>query len=145
METVKLRATPAARALARRLGVKLVNVTGTGYKGRIHRDDIAGFNYEEKVHVSPLARRIAEEHNIELKGIKGSGHNHKIMKEDVLQLISDPQIKAMLTRDKLTEPVASPKSSSTAQHPSPQSTAPAIATATIPAASSAPASPCRQH
>ena len=141
METVKLRATPAARALARRLGVKLVNVTGTGYKGRIHRDDIAGFNYEEKVHVSPLARRIAEEHNIELKGIKGSGHNHKIMKEDVLQLISDPQIKAMLTRDKLTEPVASPKSSSTAQHPSPQSTAPAIATATIPAASSAPASP----
>ena len=141
METVKLRATPAARALARRLGVKLTNVTGTGYKGRIHRDDIAGFNYEEKIHVSPLARRIAEEHNIELKGIKGSGHNHKIMKEDVLQLISDPQIKAMLTRDKLTEPVASPKSSSTAQHPSPQSTAPAIATATIPAASSAPASP----
>lgn len=141
METVKLRATPAARALARRLGVKLTNVTGTGYKGRIHRDDIAGFNYEEKIHVSPLARRIAEEHNIELKGIKGSGHNHKIMKEDVLQLISDPQIKAMLTRDKLTEPVASPKSSSTAQHPSPQSTTPAIATATIPAASSAPASP----
>ena len=141
METVKLRATPAARALARRLGVKLVNVTGTGYKGRIHRDDIASFNYEEKVHVSPLARRIAEEHNIELKGIKGSGHNHKIMKEDVLQLISDPQIKAMLTRDKLAEPVASPKPTSTAQHPSPQTTAPAIATATIPAASSAPASP----
>lgn len=141
METVKLRATPAARALARRLGVKLVNVTGTGYKGRIHRDDIAVFNYEEKVHVSPLARRIAEEHNIELKGIKGSGHNHKIMKEDVLQLISDPQIKAMLTRDKLAEPVASPKPTSTAQHPSPQTTAPAIATATIPAASSAPASP----
>ena len=79
METVKLRATPAARALARRLGVKLTNVTGTGYKGRIHRDDIAGFNYEEKIHVSPLARRIAEEHDIELKGIKRSGHNHKIM------------------------------------------------------------------
>ena len=77
METVKLRATPAARALARRLGVKLVNVTGTGYKGRLHRDDIAGFTYEEQVPVSPLARRIAEEHNIELKGIKGSGHNQR--------------------------------------------------------------------
>ncbi len=109
METVKLRATPAARALARRLGVKLTNVTGSGYKGRIHRDDIAGFNYEEKIHVSPLARRIADEHHIELKGIKGSGHNHKIMKEDVLQLIADPQIKEMLTRDNLAVAAAPPK------------------------------------
>lgn len=95
--------------MARRLGVQLTNVTGTGYKGRIHRDDIAGFNYEEKIHVSPLARRIAEEHNIELKGIKGSGHRNKIMKEDVLQLISDPQIKAMLTRDDLSAAVATSK------------------------------------
>jgi pyruvate dehydrogenase E2 component (dihydrolipoamide acetyltransferase) len=138
METVKLRATPAARALARRLGVKLVNVTGTGYKGRIHRDDIAGFNYEEKVHVSPLARRIAEEHNIELKGIKGSGHNHKIMKEDVLQLISDPQIKAMLTRDKLAEPTAPPRPAAASQQPAAPAT-PATAKAATPAASPAPA------
>jgi pyruvate dehydrogenase E2 component (dihydrolipoamide acetyltransferase) len=132
METVKLRATPAARALARRLGVKLTNVTGTGYKGRIHRDDIAGFNYEEKVHVSPLARRIAEEHDIELKGIKGSGHNHKIMKEDVLQLISDPQIKKMLTRDKLAEPAAPPKPASADHQPSHQPAAPAAAKAATP-------------
>ncbi|MDD2513198.1 MAG: dihydrolipoamide acetyltransferase [Proteiniphilum sp.] len=142
METVKLRATPAARALARRLGVKLTNVTGTGYKGRIHRDDIAGFHYGEKIHVSPLARRIAEEHDIELKGIKGSGHNHKIMKEDVLQLISDPQIKAMLTRDKLTEPaapLAPPRPAAAAQQPSQQPAAPAAAKAATPAASDTPA------
>lgn len=94
MENKKLRATPAARALAKRLGVDIFNVIGTGYKGRIHRDDIANFNYEEKIHVSPLARRIAELHNIDLKGLKGSGHRNKIMKDDVLQLISDPDLKA---------------------------------------------------
>lgn len=136
METVKLRATPAARALARRLGVKLTNVTGTGYKGRIHRDDIAGFNYEEKIHVSPLARRIAEEHDIELKGIRGSGHNHKIMKEDVLQLISDPQIKEMLTRDKLAESTAPPRPAAASQQPAAPAT-PATAKAATPAASPA--------
>ncbi|NLY24019.1 MAG: dihydrolipoamide acetyltransferase [Bacteroidales bacterium] len=109
MENSKLRATPAARALAKRLGVKLPNVTGTGYKGRIHKVDIAGFNYEEKVHISPLARRIADEHNIELKGLKGTGHRSKIMKEDVLKLISDPELKARLTRDDFAEATAPPK------------------------------------
>ena len=109
MENSKLRATPAARALAKRLGVKLINVTGTGYKGRIHKEDIAGFNYEEKVHISPLARRIADEHNIELKGLKGTGHRNKIMKEDVLKLISDPELKARLTRDDFAEATAPPK------------------------------------
>ena len=109
MENKKLRATPAARALAKRLGVKLVNVTGTGYKGRIHKEDIAGFNYEEKTHISPLALRIAEAHNIELKGLKGTGHRNKIMKEDVLKLISDPELKARLTRDDFAEATAPPK------------------------------------
>lgn len=109
MEDKKLRATPAARALAKRLGVILFNVTGTGYKGRIHKDDVAGWNYQGKVHVSPLARRIADEHNINLKGVKGSGHQHKIMKEDVLALISDPELKAQLTRDDFAEATAAPK------------------------------------
>lgn len=101
MEDVKLRATPAARALAKRLGVDLLNVPGTGAKGRIHKDDVAGFNYVKKVHVSPLARRIAEEHNIALDGITGSGHQGKIMKDDVLALVSDPKVKAFFTRDEL--------------------------------------------
>lgn len=98
-----IRATPAARALARRMRVDLTHVTGTGYKGRIHKDDVAGWNFEGKTHVSPLARRIADEHNIDLKGIKGSGHNNKIMKDDVLLLISDPVLKARLTRDEFAE------------------------------------------
>ena len=136
MENKKLRATPAARALAKRLGVKLLNVTGTGYKGRIHKEDIAGFNYEEKTHISPLALRIADEHNIELKGLKGTGHRNKIMKEDVLKLISDPELKAKLTRDDFAEATAPPR----AMPPSAQSPAAAPAAAgTTPAAAPQPA------
>src|SRR5690606_18142679 len=99
MENRKLRATPAARSLANRLGVDLLNVTGTGYKGRIHREDVAGFNYEDKTHVSPLAQRIAEEHNINLKGIVGTGYRNKIMKDDILPLINDPQVKSRFELD----------------------------------------------
>lgn len=104
-----IRATPAARRLARRMNVNLQNVTGTGYKGRIHKEDVAGWNFVEKVHISPLAQRIADEHNIDLSGIKGSGHNEKIMKDDVLLLISDPVLKARLTRDDFAEATAPPK------------------------------------
>ncbi len=141
METVKLRATPAARTLARRLGVKLTNVTGTGYKGRIHRDDIAGFNYEEKIHISPLARRIAEEHNIDLKEIRGSGHNQKILKEDLLPLITDPQVKASLTRDDLAEAAAAPKQLSGAAQTPQQPATTATQGAATPVSPSAVAAP----
>ena len=94
-----MRATPAARVLAKRLGVDLLSVIGTGYKGRIHMDDVAGFNYEEKTHVSPLAQRIADIHNIDLKGVTGTGFRNKIMKDDVLQLIDDPEIKSRFMLD----------------------------------------------
>ncbi len=104
-----VRATPAARMLARRMNVTLANVTGTGYKGRIHKEDVAGWNFQGKIHVSPLARRIAEEHHIDLKGIRGTGHNDKIMKDDVLLLISDPVLKARLTREDFAEATAAPK------------------------------------
>lgn len=94
-----MRATPAARALAKRLGVDLLSVFGTGFKGRIHRDDVAGFNYEDKTHVSPLAQRIADIHNIDLKGVTGTGFRNKIMKDDVLQFIDDPEIKSRFMLD----------------------------------------------
>lgn len=101
-----IRATPAARLLAQRMKVKLENVTGTGYKGRIHKEDVAGWNFQSKVHISPLAQRIAEVHGIDLKDVRGSGHNDKIMKEDVLKLISDPEVKKQLTRDDFAEATA---------------------------------------
>ena len=35
----KLRATPAARKLADDLGINLYDVSGTGAKGRVHKED----------------------------------------------------------------------------------------------------------
>lgn len=99
MENKKLRATPAARMMAKRHGVDLFSVTGTGYKGRIHKDDVAGFNYEDKTHISPLAQRIADKHDIDLKGVTGTGYRNKIMKDDVLQLIEDDSIKSRFMLD----------------------------------------------
>ena len=88
--------------------VNLANVTGTGYKGRIHVDDVAGWNFQGKTHVSPLARRIAEAHGVNLDGLKGSGHNNKVLKEDVIQLIDNPEVKAALSRDYMAEAIAAP-------------------------------------
>ena len=103
-----MRATPAARTLAKRLGVDLSSVTGTGYKGRIQKDDVAGFNYEDKTHVSPLAQRIADIHHIDLKGVIGTGYRNKIMKDDVLQLIDDQEIKSRFMLDDYGYQMVSP-------------------------------------
>ncbi len=123
MENKKLRATPAARTLAKRLGVDLISVIGTGYKGRIHKDDVAGFNYKDKTHVSPLAQRIADIHNIDLRGVVGTGYRNKVMKDDVLQLIDDVDIKSRFMLDDYGYQMvsASTKATRSAQ---PQSSAP---------------------
>ena len=68
MENSKLRATPAARDLAKMMGIDLLNVRGSGAKGRIHKEDVEEFNFEKKVRITPLASKIAQEYNIDLKG-----------------------------------------------------------------------------
>ncbi len=83
----KLRATPKARALARRMGVSLDLVEGTGYKGRIHAEDVAGFTYEERGGITPIAKKIAEAHGLDLEQIKGTGLRGKITRRDVLGLL----------------------------------------------------------
>lgn len=104
MNTERIKATPAARALAKRLGVNLIDVKGTGLKGRIHKDDVAGFNYVDKVAISPLALSIAEVHGIDWKnGIKGTGYRGKIMKDDIVNLIPDEAAKRKLSMDIFAE------------------------------------------
>ena len=130
-ERLLIRATPAAKALAERMGVSLLNVTGTGYKGRIHKEDVASWNYQGKIHVSPLAKRIADAHNINLDGVRGSGHNDKIMRDDVLLLISDPELKAKLTRDDFADALAASRGTApkVVKEIRPKSEAPAAAVA----------------
>ena len=86
-----LRATPAARAYARKKGIDLSKVKGSGPKGRIHKDDVLDYKLNSKVKISPLAERIAKIEGINTESIVGTGPNGKIMKADVLSVLHGAQ------------------------------------------------------
>ncbi|WP_339210946.1 dihydrolipoamide acetyltransferase family protein [Aeribacillus sp. FSL K6-8210] len=95
-ENGKVRATPAARRLAKEAQVDLRNIVGSGPKGRIHLKDVKQYLETEKAQpkVSPLARKIAEHENIDLKALQGSGAGGKVMKQDVINAIQASSQKA---------------------------------------------------
>jgi pyruvate dehydrogenase E2 component (dihydrolipoamide acetyltransferase) len=89
-------ATPAARRLARDEGIDLGEVSGTGKKGMIVKDDVravvAGAQAvapaaEEpglRPKASPAARRVARDRGIALEMVQGSGPGGRIVEQDVL-------------------------------------------------------------
>ena len=79
----KVRATPAARKVAREQGVDLGLVPGSGPKGRVHAADVENFEGAQPK-ATPLARKIAEAEGLDLSAITGSGFAGKIRKSDVL-------------------------------------------------------------
>lgn len=80
-EIGKVRATPAARKLARERDIDLEKISGSGENGRIHKEDVEQFS---KIRVTPLARRIAKDRGVDLEKLVGTGVSGKITKEDVL-------------------------------------------------------------
>lgn len=87
----KLRATPKARALAKRMGVALDRIMGSGYKGRIHAEDVASFTYSERGGITPIAKKIAEVYGIDTATVQGTGFRGKITRRDVFALIPEPK------------------------------------------------------
>lgn len=84
----EVRASPAARRLARELGVDLTRVRGTGPEGRITEADVqAYYDQQQQVRATPLARRIAEEEGLDLSQIQGTGPGGRITEEDVLRAL----------------------------------------------------------
>ncbi|MDG3132831.1 dihydrolipoamide acetyltransferase [Streptococcus suis] len=83
----KVRATPAARKLARELNIDLGIVPGTGANGRVHKSDVEDFKGAAPK-ATPLAARIATENGIDLATIVGTGVNGKIVKEDILAVLA---------------------------------------------------------
>jgi len=80
-----VKASPAARKLAKDNGVDLALVTATGPSGMAIERDIQAFLDQKKtVKASPLAVKVAAEHAVDLAGIQKDG---RIMKEDVLAVI----------------------------------------------------------
>lgn len=103
----KLRATPAARSLAHRMGVELSLVSGSGYKGRIHREDVANFTYVERGGITPLAKKIAEAHGIDTSTIKGTGLRGKITRSDIVAIVGEahhPNLEKILDTFTISSP-----------------------------------------
>ena len=91
----RIKSSPAARRLARELGLDFQMATGSGPGGRIIERDIealAGSKPAEKppqparqttFKVSPLARKLAEDRGIDLAYVKGTGPGGRIIQSDV--------------------------------------------------------------
>ena len=94
----RVAASPAARRLAKELGVDLATVTATGPRGRVTEDDVRGAHEAAAAApaaaapaapagtpapASPLARKRAEALGVDLSTVAGTGPGGRITKEDV--------------------------------------------------------------
>lgn len=130
----KLRATPAARSLAHRMGVDLNAIAGSGYKGRIHAEDVAEFSYEQAGGITPLAKKIADSFGLDTSSIKGTGFRGKITRADVAAALGDryyPNLEAIV------DPFKTEKAPAAAA-PAPAPAAAASKPTAAPAATAAP-------
>lgn len=96
-EGERVPASPAARRLAKELGVDLATVTATGPRGRVTEDDVRTAHAAAAVApaaapaaaagtpapASPLARKRAEALGVDLSTVAGTGPGGRITKEDV--------------------------------------------------------------
>ncbi|SMO45183.1 2-oxo acid dehydrogenase subunit E2 [Melghirimyces algeriensis] len=95
---------PSARKLAKKEGINLSGIQGTGPGNRIMKEDVlqvmadmekkkkASRNQppqNKKIVASPVARKLAKKEGIDLSGVQGTGPKNRITKEDVLRAIAD--------------------------------------------------------
>ena len=84
----EVRSSPAARRLAKELGVDITQVQGSGRGGRISEKDVQTFHDEQsRIAATPLARRMAEEEDLDLAQIQGTGPDGRITEDDVLRVL----------------------------------------------------------
>ncbi len=102
------------------MGVDLNAIAGSGYKGRIHAEDVAEFSYEKAGGITPLAKKIADAFGIDTSTIKGTGFRGKITRSDVAAVLGDryyPNLEGIIdpfTQDKPAAPAATPAASAQA-------------------------------
>jgi pyruvate dehydrogenase E2 component (dihydrolipoamide acetyltransferase) len=93
-------ASPKARAIARREGVSLSGIEGSGPRGMIVMADVEREIGETRtrphpMRVSPVARRIAQEAGVEdLSDISGSGPRGRIMRDDVERALTTGEMRS---------------------------------------------------
>ena len=82
----EVRSSPAARRLARELGVDIGLVQGSGSGSRITEKDVQAFFDEQKprqIRSSPAARRLARELGVDIIRVPGTGRDGRITESDV--------------------------------------------------------------
>jgi pyruvate dehydrogenase E2 component (dihydrolipoamide acetyltransferase) len=92
-------ASPAARRIARELGVDLGRVRGSGEGGRIVVADVEAFAADGEaaatpageLRASPLARRIARQAGLDLSRVRGTGAGGRVTREDVERALAGPE------------------------------------------------------
>jgi len=81
----QIKASPAAKKMAKDNKVVLSLIRGTGPEGRIIEKDIKAYiESKEKVKVSPTAAKLAADHGVDVNTIDKQG---RVMKEDVIKAI----------------------------------------------------------
>jgi len=95
----QIKSSPAARRLARELGVAISELSGSGPGGRIIERDVAAAGKKpvaaanllsQDIKASPLAKRIAAERGIDLGRVLGTGPGGRIVQSDLDQPLSSP-------------------------------------------------------
>ena len=93
-------ASPAAKKLAKEMGVDISLVPGTGPKGRVTEDDVKNYKAapaapaapaEPGVKASPLAAKVAAEAGIDLKDVPAKG---RVLAADILSFLEGSREKA---------------------------------------------------
>lgn len=86
-------ATPAAKRLARELGVDLSRVAATGREGRVTEEDVRRYHAQSPPppKITPVAAEIACKAGLNVSKIAGTGEGGKITKEDVERALATPQ------------------------------------------------------
>jgi pyruvate dehydrogenase E2 component (dihydrolipoamide acetyltransferase) len=89
-----VRASPAARRLAKELNIDLSLVTGTGHEGRVTQADVTKYNEEgpPRAKFTPLAEEMARQAGLDISTIVGTGDGGKITKEDVVRALEARQL-----------------------------------------------------
>lgn len=91
-------ASPAAKKLAKKLGIDIALVAGTGPKGRVTEDDVKKYKptpekaktAEETVKASPLAAKVAMDIGLKIQEI---GVKDRVLAEDILRYLENSREK----------------------------------------------------
>jgi len=92
----RVSSTPAARRLAKELGVDLSRVAGSGPGGKIKESDVQKFHDEGPPlpKITPLALEMARKEGLDVSKIQGTGEGGKITREDVRRALEGPPAQA---------------------------------------------------